>query len=144
MIFEKLPKANLDDKEHLFALVDLLVKMAEKARREGILALEEKLYDDDFLPSGCGEKENFLIRQLFRMLCDGIEGTLIAEFARNYVESVNAADEKDPSLLALMIGTTGILRIQEGVNPYVGGQCLAAMMGHPLCEEYIETHLSKD
>ena len=141
MIFEKLPKAQPNDREHLFAVADCMTKLSKKARREGILAFEEWIDDDDFLPPSCGKLEDFLFRQIMRMMVDGCDAELIVEFSKNYVSSI---DESEPALLALMLGVRAVLAIQEGYNPRVLVMMLASMMGHPLCEAYIETRLTED
>lgn len=142
-LFDKLPKAASGVqgcKDHLFAVADFALDLCRKARKDGILALEEGVADDDFCPACCGDTEKFLFRQLTVMMTDGIDQEHLGAFAKYYIASIA---EDDPAVLPLMIGAEGILAIQRGDNPwFFTCNLLAAMMGPELCNEYLE-HLDK-
>lgn len=138
-IFDKLPKAAPRSqiyKEHLFAIADFILVISEKARREGILALEADVNNDDSYPSFFSSMEKFFFKHLATLMVDGTSQENIESFAKYYIATI---DENDPELLFLMIEAEGVLAIQRGENPYyMIRYLLASMMGPELCREYLE------
>ena len=97
-IFDKLPKAAPRSqiyKEHLFAIADFILVISEKARREGILALEADVTDDDFYPSFFSSMEKFFFKHLATLMVDGTSQENIEFFAKYYIATI---DENDPEL----------------------------------------------
>ncbi len=163
-LFETIPEAKTEYKERLFATADFVVVLSTKARREGILALEEHLggwsedygtepppltmqknesndYDNEaaftcpFAPGGI---EEAVFRRLLMLVVDGMEQEKIADVARY---TIAASHEDDVTTLSLMIGIEGILSIQRGDNPRIITILLASMMGRTLGDEYCKTRL---
>ena len=101
-----------EQKKEIVEICRTLVALSNKARREGILALEDSL--DDQL-TGANKNERLMFA-LFRLMVDGIEGKNIAEVADNYIAS-SASDDFDNFAFTLI--KKGVLSIQYGENPRV-------------------------
>jgi flagellar motor component MotA len=105
-------------------IVGKAMKSAEKARREGLLALEEEL-----------DKEKIDSRDIFdyglRFVVDGTDGSLINEILSNIVNQ-----EKDEQLRTLMnIQKRAVLSIQAGDNPRITYALLNSLVDVPLNED---------
>ncbi len=163
-LFETIPEAKSEYKERLFATADFAVVLSTKARREGILALEEHTggwseddgtepppltapkidsdnYDDESAytrPFSPGGIEETVFRRLLMLVVDGMDEEEIADIARY---TIAASHEDDVTTLSLMIGVEGILSLQRGDNPRITTILLASMMGRTLGDEYCKTRL---
>ena len=99
---------------HYYTLVETILRFSVKARREGILALEEELED---LPAD-------IFKMGSRLLIDGTDGEIIREFFTLRIER-----EHDYYIKKLMeIAMEGILHIQSGHALPKFGIRLAAMV----------------
>ncbi len=164
-LFDTIPEAKGEYKERIFRTADFAVSLSEKARRAGILSLEEHtggwsedygtelpplttpaLDAEDFYdeatyirPFAAGGIEETLFRRMLMMVLDGFDAENIADIARYTLAS--ARNEDDETRLSLMIGAEGILSLQRGDNPRMTIILLSSMMGRALCEEYCKTRL---
>ena len=105
-------------------IVGKALESAEKARREGILALEDVL-----------DKEKIDGRDIFqyglRFVVDGTDGSYIAEILSNII-----SQEKDEQLRTLMnIQKRAVLSIQAGDNPRITYALLNSLVDIPLNED---------
>jgi|GEM_PF-4987461 len=139
-LFNHLPDPKDSDKKHLFEIAAFTLQLAEKARKEGILALDditdrEKLeiafFYSDITPVKFTPNEHYVFSVLLSLVVDAADADLVHDIARNYVESADA-----PEKLAIMIGAEGIAGIQEGVNLQVLCAKLASMMGFDFGREF--------
>ena len=124
---EKLPRFDTLSEEQKKKLLDLcisLVLSSEKARREGILALEDEVYD--FEQEKSLDKYKLFQNILMRMLVDGIDGKNLSLVADNYIAS---SCDNDFETLAFNIIKTGVINIQEGTNPDIQKEILISMLG---------------
>ena len=130
-LFEGIPTGKIQDEEkraHLFDVADMIVTLSEIARREGLLALDERADfsshrirfdedDADFFPHlrkiSLTDEEQLIFSTLIHLVVDGCAQEKIADIARYAVSSsVSGGTEK----LALMIGSEGILAVCEGFS----------------------------
>jgi len=107
-----------------FEIVGRAVAFSEKARREGLLALEEE-----------SDQEKINDRDIFefgmRFVVDGTDSELIEKILSNIV-----AQEKDESLRLLKtIQKEAVLKIQTGLNPRLLIFLLNSYTDIPLNEE---------
>ncbi|MBQ7165428.1 MAG: hypothetical protein IJR93_00570 [Treponema sp.] len=116
MSFLKELKAWRDRKRYLSRVVEFIIMLAGKARRMGILAIEEYMYDGKDLPRGCGKLEKFLFTQMRRMMTSGADDKELSDFAKNYIESLGAGDADEQAMLALKIGAEGLIYIVRGAS----------------------------
>ncbi len=99
-----------EQKNEIVMLCKNLFDYSNKARREGILALEESL--DEMMENA--NKNKRLMFALMRLMVDGIPSESIAQIADNYMES-SASDDFD--CFAFSIIKKGVLALQAGENP---------------------------
>jgi len=107
-----------------FEIVEHALHFSEKARREGLLALEEE-----------SDQEKINDRDIFefgmRFVVDGTDSELIEKILSNIV-----AQEKDESLRLLKtIQKEAVLKIQTGLNPRLLIFLLNSYTDIPLNEE---------
>lgn len=95
-------------------VIDVLVGLSEKARREGLLALEDDL----------DNLEDPLLKFGLLLVVDGTDPEIISAALVNCL----AAVEPDRLLSAVVI-IEGVLAIQEGVNPRTMRALLGAYLG---------------
>jgi len=110
--------------EQYNSIVGKAMEYANKARREGLLALEEGL-----------EKEKIEGRDIFdyglRFVIDGTDASYIDEILSNIVDQ-----EKDEQLRTLMnIQKRAVLSIQAGDNPRITYALLNSLADIPLNED---------
>ncbi len=105
-----------EEKKAPLALILTALRLAEKARKEGLLALDEDL---DSLP-------NPFFRDLVRMVVDGVDSEIIAKLGwiRMSVERMGGAD-----MLAALIALEAALALQAGLNPKVIASMLSSYLG---------------
>ena len=104
------------------------VTLAKKARREGLLSLEDEL-----------DLENVMTRDnLFeyglRFAIDGTDQVIINKILSNIV----AQDSVEYSRLLKTIQKEAVLLIQDGINPQLIGAVLNSYTDLPLSEDKIE------
>ena len=110
--------------EQYNTIVGKAMESAEKARREGLLALEDEL-----------DKKKIDGRDIFEyglvFVVDGTDGSLINEILSNIVNQ-----EKDEQLRTLMnIQKKAVLSIQAGDNPRITYALLNSLVDIPLNED---------
>ena len=110
------------------------ISLAEKARREGILALEEHLYDDEFY-EGLPPKAARLTNILIRYVTDGTDGEIIEKIADNYIAT---SCDDDAEKLYLTIVKNGTLSVQRGDNPRIMQEIFISYIGLDSEKEFRE------
>jgi hypothetical protein len=105
------------DRRSLAGLVAQLCSLSEKARSEGLLALEEDAQD--------GKLDRFLALGL-RLVLDGVSSEALDEVL---VTSIYASGGKGRELLARMIAYTGVRGIAAGHSPELLRVMLEAYLG---------------
>jgi len=109
---------NADEKKEIKDLVLEVKKLINTARREGLLALEEKLQD-------IGKKNRFF-NEILKFVVDGYSFEDISAIAINLITTTNCSDFEK---LKMQIAANGALLIQEGANPYIAVCELISMLG---------------
>lgn len=112
-----------EEKELTMKICQVLMSLSEKARREGILALEEMLDDIDAETLG---KPFLLLKKLMSLVVDGTDENVIRRVADTYIAS---SCDNDVERLHFMMVRDGTLGIQEGNNPRILGICLISYAG---------------
>ena len=112
-------------------MLENILNCAEKARREGLLALEEGL-----------DQEKADKREIFEyglgFVIDGTDSVLIEKILSNII-----AQEKDEQLRILKtIQKEAVLGIQEGLNPRILIHLLTSYADIPLNDESMKKILS--
>ena len=94
--------------EKYSSIFDRALALGEKARREGLLALEEEL---DYKKAG----ERDILEYGLRFVIDGTDGRIIEKILSNIINQ-----EKDEYTRVLKtIQKEAVLMIQEGANPRI-------------------------
>ena len=113
--------------ERYIAMLENILNCAEKARREGILALE-----DDLDQEKAGERDIFVYGLGF--VTDGTDSALIEKILSNII-----AQEKDEySRILKTIQKEAVLAIQEGLNPRILFHLLTSYTDIPLNDERLK------
>jgi flagellar motor component MotA len=117
--YEVFERARCGEKERrsLESLVDLFCALSEKARREGLLALEEDIGEkglDPFLALG------------LKLVLDGATPEVLEE---TLVTSIFASGLRGKALLARMVAYSGIRSISQGYSPECTRRLLEAYLG---------------
>jgi len=108
-----IPEGTKSKKHFSWAFIRIVIKLlgcSEKARREGLLALEEELEDLD----------NEFLKKGMRLVVDGTDAEIIERIMSNGIRLEQ--DEETRRLKALMM--EGVLAIQRGDNPNIIKQLL--------------------
>lgn len=164
-LFDRRPKiascSKPDDKEHFFAVADLMAYMCGKSRQYGAAVsvasgkdryrfisflMLDAFFDGDSLRLADGEDfltetERFFFSRLLRILIDGNRESELIDFARCYLASLESSGQLS---LSLVIGAEAIvsmktLELSNSVGPYTYmAYYLGGMMGHPFVEKYIQ------
>jgi flagellar motor component MotA len=113
--------------EEFYYLVTRLLELAQKARTEGILAIEEE-YDKNL-----AIQERDLYHNGLRMVVDGIDADTVSKWFNFAIESGNRRDDYYELILASVI-KEGMLSIQRGDNPRI-----IAMMLEARCPKSLRT-----
>jgi flagellar motor component MotA len=108
-------------------IVRRALEYAEKARREGLLALDEEL-----------DQEKIDARDIFdyglRFVVDGVDREFIEKILTNLIKQ-----EKDEDMILLKnIQKEAVLMIQEGLNPRLLYAILNSYVDIPLKEDEIQ------
>lgn len=113
----------LSDKRACLPTVELLLKIAETARREGILSLEEMVKR---------ESDSFLLRKGIALICDGRPPEIVRDIMQNYILS---SAHKGEELLIRVLILEGVLFIQAGENPTIICEWLLSLLGEDFYQE---------
>ena len=117
--------------EAYFRILDLALNWAEKARREGLLALEEVLDPQKYL-------DREILEYGIQFAVDGYDTELIDSILSRVI-----AHEKDPyKSLLKTVEKEAVLRIQQGVNTRILVHLLASYVDIPLGDPRYEKILS--
>jgi len=104
------------DKEEFIPIINQLIELSEKSRREGLLSLESGL-DENKIP--------FLIKGL-NMIIDGTDPEIVSSILLTIIYSSHITGKE---LLRMMIMREGILSIQKGDNPGLTKEKLRSYLG---------------
>ena len=124
---EKLPrfdKLSEKQKKEILDLCVSLVLSSDKARREGILALDEDVYNLEQASSL--DKYKLFQNTLMRMMVDGVDGKNLSLVADNYIAT---SCDNDFETLAFNVIKTGVINIQVGNSPDIQKTILISMLG---------------
>lgn len=112
-----------EQKNELAEICKILYESSNRARREGILALEDGI--DSFTEKLPGMNGIFLTK-LMRYVVDGTDGVVISQIADNYIAS---SCENDYEKLCFTLLKSGVLSIQCGDNPRILTELLISRIG---------------
>ncbi len=124
---EKIPrfdKLSEKQKKEILDLCVSLVLSSDKARREGILALDEDVYNLEQEKSL--DKYKLFQNTLMRMMVDGSDEKIVSLVADNYIAS---SCNNDFETLAFNVIKTGVINIQVGNSPDIQKTILISMLG---------------
>ena len=123
LIFSKFDFSGVHKKE-LIPLIEELILYSEKARKEGLLSLEDDLplLKDPFLKMG------------LQLVIDGTDPELVEEILERVIFFSKPSVKR---VLEYCIIRTGVLGIQSGNNPHVLHHQLYAYIGIEFIEEYM-------
>jgi hypothetical protein len=123
LIFSKFDFSGVQ-KNELIPLIEELIRFSDKARKEGLLSLEDDLdkIKDPFLKMG------------IQLIVDGTDPDLVEEILERIIFFSNPSVER---VLEYCIIRTGVLGIQSGNNPHVLHHQLYAYIGMEFIEEYM-------
>jgi hypothetical protein len=112
-----------DFEKEYFEIFNQIIQFANKARREGILSLEEDI-----------DKEKFNQREIvdfgIQLICDGMNYKVIDNILTNII---NLESENDKKIL-MTIKKEGVLGIQQGLNPRELSLLLNSHVGFGIAE----------
>ncbi len=125
LLWEK-ASCSKEDRKKIIPVIEILIKLADKASEEGLLALEENFneIDSQFLKKG------------LQLVVDGTDPELVKNILMTLI---NAGGFSGVELLTRMMATDGILCIQNGLRPGFISDILCAYLG-----EDFESGLGKD
>lgn len=112
-------KCSRNDKKQCIPVISRIISFSEKARREGLLALEEELdaIKDPFMQKG------------MQLVIDGTDPQIVQEILYTMMLSSHG---KGIDLLMKSLTLEGILGIQSGYNPRIIGDKLSAFLGRDI------------
>ncbi len=105
---------NHEDKLEAFDMIEKLISIANKARREGIIAIENMTFDNQFLKKG--------ISQITQGTCPELVESILKRY-------IIAGDYDGLELLKRLIILDGVLLIQQRENPRRIYDVLIAWLG---------------
>ena len=145
ILFKDSPKAKAEDKARILRTANFVIVTSIKARRSGLLALEDFKkddgtirYPDGFRPLAENQDDAVSLEEKFfyPMLRQIVDGTDQEVLATSFFYLVSGSGEKDGALLSLMMGAEGLLCVHRGDNPVVTGDIMKAMMGPLLAADF--------
>lgn len=145
ILFKDSPKAKAEDKARILRTANFVIVTSIKARREGLLALEDFRkddgtirYPDGFRPLAENQDDAVSLEEKFfyPMLRQIVDGTDQEVLATSFFYLASGSGEKDGALLSLMMGAEGLLCVHRGDNPVVTGDIMKAMMGPLLAADF--------
>jgi hypothetical protein len=116
-------KCSQAEKKECMALASEIVSMANKAKRNGLLALVQE----------AEETPHFLLRKGLQLLLEGVNPKLVKTTLQYYILS---GRYRGKALLERCIIMEGILAIQNGVNPQVIQELLLSLFGEENHKSY--------
>jgi len=119
-----------DDKKEALTILDKLLELSEKAKRSGLLSLEQEIYV---------VQPDFFIKSI-QMLIDGIEPESLREILMNYTL---CGGYKGKELLIRILIIEGILAIQQGVHNLILREKLSSFFGEDFFDK-IQKHFGLD
>jgi hypothetical protein len=111
------------DKRECLPLIETIIKLANLARKEGVLALEEAAIRLDSL---------FLLQKGLLLVVDGTDPSIIREILENFIISSHL---QGAELLRQLMSLEGTLAIQAGENPRIIEEKLLSLLGEQFYEE---------
>ena len=140
VMFTNVPKfETLTEARKLFGMCKVMVDFSEKARREGILALDEGIDDNSGIYADLHGMLWDYFKVLMRLVVDGTDASVIENIATYLVSTTNANNDV---LLTMMVISEGVLSIQAGDNPRILTERLLSMLGwdgRKECREYLKS-----
>ena len=127
-ILNKLDISKIDRAQYL-PLLEKIIHLSNKARRQGLLSLEE---DIEVLPYR-------LMRRGLQFVVDGTDPKLLSEILERTILLSNDTPEK---IMENCIIAVGVLGIQEGYSPRMLRENLQSFMGNIIVPEYEYTSIS--
>jgi len=109
-----------EEKEECIPVIERIVELAQKVRREGLLSLEVEI----------PEEQNFFLQKGLQLAVDSIEPETIERLLQGMILADN---RKGSELLSRKIIIQGIINIVNGNNPKAIYEILLSMLG----EEYL-------
>ncbi len=116
-----------EQQDEIAVLCKRIKAMAERARREGLLALEDDL---DAIPDDIPGKNGIFVQKLIRFVVDGTDSGILAQIADNYIGS---SCDSDFDTLSFLLIKQGVLALQAGENPHIVAERFVSCIG--LAEE---------
>ena len=116
MELRKYIKCTYEEKKPLLKIIEQMIGLANIARKEGILALEEQIekLDDRLLKTGLG------------LIVDGTDPRLVRDLMN---VKITTSFKTGSELLSQIIITAGVLSVQAGENPRLMETKLLAFLG---------------
>jgi chemotaxis protein MotA len=127
-----LKQAFLAKKSDASGLVDVMVKLAEKARREGLLALEDAMND----------VEDPFLRRGLQLAIDGTDSEELREILEGEIEAKRKSDKAAAKIFADMGGfapTIGIIGTVLGLVHVLENLSQPATLGHLIAGAFVAT-----
>lgn len=121
--FRELIGCTVKDRQECLALIRRIVELTEIAKREGLLALEDKLVDEDW---------PFLLKTGVQLVVDGTYPGIVRTIVERFII---VGDYRGKELLARCIMLEGVLAIQQGDIPRIVNEKLMAFLGEDFYEQ---------
>lgn len=119
-VYEKMICSN-EEKRQCIHLIEFILKLSEKARKSGLLALET-----------FSENQAFFFRKTLELVLGGVEPGNIRNIMLNYIL---AGNYKGLDLLERVLTLEGLLAIQGGEHPMLLSEKLLSYLGEELSQE---------
>lgn len=125
-------ECSLEERRDLIPLFEKLIEMTSKARRKGLLSLED----------GIKKVRPVFLRNMLQLTVDGIKGETIKECG---LTSLSAGQYKGLELLKRMMILDWVLTFceAEGIDTEMNEDRLGQYLGSPLLEEYLDKREKK-
>ena len=117
-----------DEKNEVVALIDLMVKIAEKARNDGLLSIEDDVREYSYSMLQLG----------MQLVVDGTDPEIIEDLLTSRILSGN---KKGKDLVEQLIICAGVLSIQAGDNPRIVMVKCFSFLGDD-ADELLEKYMS--
>ncbi|MBK9503285.1 MAG: hypothetical protein IPO06_28695 [Leptospiraceae bacterium] len=127
-ILSKLDISKIDRAQYL-PLLEKIIHLSNKARRQGLLSLEEDIEVSPYP----------LMRRGLQFVVDGTDPKLLSEILERTILLSNDTPEK---IMENCIIAVGVLGIQEGYSPRILRENLQSFMGNIIVPEYEYTSIS--
>lgn len=119
-VYERMKCSN-EEKRRCIPLIEFILKLSEKARKNGLLSLE-----------GSDKNHMFFIRKTLELLLDGVEPGYIRHVMMNYI---HVGNYEGIELLERILALEGLLAIQAGEHPLLLFQKLLSYLGEEMSQE---------